>query len=61
MEIIMLVAWAIWTTHKDFIFKGVSPSLYRCRNRFRDEMALLKHKAVRKSYISIADWVNSFH
>jgi hypothetical protein len=53
MEIIMLISWAIWNTRNDYIFKGTAPSLYRCHKKFKDEMALLVHKAKRKSYSSI--------
>jgi hypothetical protein len=45
MEIIMLIAWSIWLTRNDFIFKAVTPSAYKCRKRFKDEIALLVHKA----------------
>jgi hypothetical protein len=50
MEIIILTAWSIWTTRNDYIFKGIPPSLYRCRKKLRDELSLLLHKATRKSY-----------
>jgi hypothetical protein len=56
----MLITWAIWTVKNDCIFKSVAPSLYRCRKKFKDEMALLIHKAKRKSYHGLATWVECF-
>jgi hypothetical protein len=60
MEIIMLVTWAIWITHNDFIFKAAPPSVYRCRKKFKDELALLVHKAKRKLYHGIVSWMENF-
>jgi hypothetical protein len=60
MELIMLITWSIWVTHNDFIFKAVTPSVYGCRKQFKEELALLVHKAKRKSYNSITDWVANF-
>ena len=37
-EIIILASWEIWTTRNDFIFKGITPSLYTCRKKFKDEL-----------------------
>jgi hypothetical protein len=48
MELILLIAWSIWTTRNGFIFKAVPPSIYMCRKKFKDEIALLVHKAKRK-------------
>ena len=56
----MLVAWALWTTRNDYIFKGIEYNVYRCRRKFKDEMHLLIHKATRKSYHGMKAWVHSF-
>jgi hypothetical protein len=56
----MLITWSIWVTRSDFIFKAVTPSVYGCRKQFKEELALLVHKAKRKSYNSITDWVANF-
>jgi hypothetical protein len=53
MELIMLTSWSIWTIRNDFIFKGIPPSLYRCRHKFKKELSLLMHKAKKKSYIGL--------
>jgi hypothetical protein len=59
MEIIMLISWSLWTIRNDFIFKGITPSLYRCKYKFKEEMALLVHKAKRKSYVGLKAWVTN--
>jgi hypothetical protein len=53
MEIIMLISWSLWAIRNDFIFKGITPSLYHCEYKFKKEMALLVHKAKRKSYVGL--------
>jgi hypothetical protein len=53
MEIIILICWSIWTTRNDFIFEGLTPSLYRTRRKLKDELHLLIHKAKRKSYAGL--------
>jgi hypothetical protein len=40
MEIIILICWSIWTTRNDFIFKGLTPSLYRTRRKLKDELSI---------------------
>jgi hypothetical protein len=40
-----------------FIFKAVTPIVYICREKFKDELAFLVHKAMRKSYHGIATWI----
>jgi hypothetical protein len=60
MEIIMLISWSIWTIRNESIFKGVAPNLYRCKFKFKEELALLIHKAKRKSYSGLKAWVTNF-
>jgi hypothetical protein len=57
MELIMLTTWSIWITRNEFIFKAVTPSVYRCRERFKNELGFLVHKAMRKSYHGVATWI----
>ena len=61
MDMVMLVCWAIWKTRNNCIFQGMVPNLYGCRRIFKDELALLVHKATRKTYAGLADWVQRFH
>jgi hypothetical protein len=60
MELVMLVIWFIWISRNDFIFKAAPPSVYKYRKRFKDELALLVHKAKKKSYHDIVSWVEDF-
>lgn len=58
LEIIILASWAIWLTRNDYIFDP--PSVYKCRQRFKEENLWLKHRATRKDYASFEDWANNF-
>jgi hypothetical protein len=60
LELIILVCWALWITRNEIIFKGIPPSIYRARKFFKDELALLVHKAGRKSYVGMRAWVEAF-
>ncbi|KQJ81712.2 hypothetical protein BRADI_5g02453v3 [Brachypodium distachyon] len=60
MEIIILGAWSIWKVRNDFIFNQRTPSLYRCRQLFKEEMNLVFHRAKRKNYSNLASWLASF-
>jgi hypothetical protein len=58
MILIILTSWAM--IRNDFIFKGTNPNLYICRKIFKAELALLVHKASRKSYSGLKNWVERF-
>jgi hypothetical protein len=60
MELIILICCSIWTTRNDFIFKGLTPSLYRARRKLKEELHLLIHKAKGKSYAGLQVWVENF-
>jgi hypothetical protein len=60
LDIIILGCWSIWRTRNNFLFKDVTPNLYRCKKLFKKELALLVFKAKRKSYAGLADWVKLF-
>ncbi|PNT60648.1 hypothetical protein BRADI_5g02904v3 [Brachypodium distachyon] len=60
MEIITAVNWSIWRTRNDYIFNGISPSLYRCRRIFKDELNLVFHRAKRKKYHAMQSWIENF-
>jgi hypothetical protein len=47
-------------TRNDFIFKGNTFNLYRWEKKFKDELALLVHKASRKSYAGLKIWAERF-
>ncbi|PNT69810.1 hypothetical protein BRADI_2g00791v3 [Brachypodium distachyon] len=60
MEITTLVTWSIWRTRNDFIFNGITPSLYRCRRTFKEELNLVFHGAKRKKYEGLQAWIENF-
>jgi hypothetical protein len=60
LDIVVLGCWAIWKIRNDFLFKDITPNLYRCKKLFKEELALLVYKAKRKSYAGLADWVKLF-
>ena len=39
--------------------KVIPPSVYRCRKKFKEEIALLVYKAKRKTYSDLAAWPGS--
>jgi hypothetical protein len=44
MEIIILMAWSIWTTRNDWIFNNIDPSVENCKQKFISEFSLMMHK-----------------
>jgi hypothetical protein len=60
LDIVILGCWSIWRVRNDFLFKDITPNLYRCKKFFKEELALLVYKAKRKSYAGLADWVKLF-
>ncbi|KQJ96642.1 hypothetical protein BRADI_3g26252v3 [Brachypodium distachyon] len=60
MEITTMILWSIWKCRNEFIFSGTVPSLYRCRNIFKEEIFLVFHRAKRKSYVAFKPWIDRF-
>ncbi|PNT64701.1 hypothetical protein BRADI_4g31816v3 [Brachypodium distachyon] len=60
MEITTLICWSIWKTRNDFIFNKAQHSLYRCRRIFIEEMNLVFHRAKRKQYVLMGEWLKAF-
>jgi hypothetical protein len=60
MEIVILVAWCIWTTHNRVIFDGAVPSLGQWKHSLRVDLflSLLKCKSTKKSLLQ--DWLAQF-
>lgn len=60
MEIIITMSWSIWMVRNDLIFRGIQPSLSRCKHIFRKEFAqvILRAKASYKPFIS--QWLGNF-
>lgn len=61
LELFILTCWAIWTTRNDFIFQNIQRNLYKRRRKFKEEIKLLVHRANRKAYFQLPDWVSAFH
>lgn len=59
-EIIILATWAIWTTRNDFTFKGITPNLYACRKKFKEELKWIIFGAKRKDYSGFEAWAKAF-
>ncbi|PNT67314.1 hypothetical protein BRADI_3g24550v3 [Brachypodium distachyon] len=60
MEIITAAAWSIWRIRNECIFNGITPSLYRCRNLFKEELNLVFRRAKRKNYHAFQSWIHNF-
>ncbi|KQK06703.1 hypothetical protein BRADI_2g27912v3 [Brachypodium distachyon] len=60
MEISTLVTWSIWKARNDFIFNGITPSFYRCRRTFKEDLNLVFHRAKRKKYKRLHAWIERF-
>ena len=58
MEIIILMSLSIWTARNGFIFNGVAPSIITCKLLFRNNFAMLMHRA--KKYFSLIEqWLQA--
>jgi hypothetical protein len=53
MEIINLVYWSIWMARNEYIFRGLSPNIYRCGRIFKEEISLLLHKKLRNPTLAL--------
>jgi hypothetical protein len=59
MEIIILIAWSIWTTRNDWIFNEMDPSVERCRDKFIREFSLVLLRAKPTSIPTLKSWLAS--
>jgi hypothetical protein len=57
MEIIILMAWSIWTTRNDWIFSELDPSVERCRDKFIREFSLLLLRTKPTSITALQSWL----
>jgi hypothetical protein len=58
MEIIILMAWSIWTSRNDWIFNDVAPQVQDCKRKFLTEFSLLLHRARPDLINSMEVWMN---
>jgi hypothetical protein len=57
MEIIILMAWSIWKSRNDQIFRQLQPSLLGAKHSFKEEFQLLLLR-LRKDYLPLAEqWI----
>jgi len=57
LEIIMLMAWRIWTIRNDWIFNNVHPTVQDCKRRFRNEFNLLLHRVKHPKIDEMKVWL----
>ena len=57
MEIIILMSWSIWVSRNDHIFQGIQPSIPNCRAIFKKEFSLVIHRAKKKYFPLIEEWL----
>ncbi|PNT71361.1 hypothetical protein BRADI_2g26635v3 [Brachypodium distachyon] len=60
LEIMVLCAWSIWKTRNDFIFNNITPSFYRCRRLFKEELNLVFHRSKKKKYVNFETLISHF-
>ncbi|PNT67167.1 hypothetical protein BRADI_3g21967v3 [Brachypodium distachyon] len=60
LEITAMVTWSIRKTRNDCIFEEITPSLFRCKKIFNDELNLVFHRAKRQSYHTFKQWIDAF-
>jgi hypothetical protein len=59
MEVIILRCWGIWMTRNDLIFRKLIPSVQRCRDTFKKEIALALHRAKSSVVDMMKEWIDS--
>ena len=57
MEIIILMSWCIWVSRNDHIFQGIQQSIPNCRAIFKKEFSLVIHRAKKKYFPLIEEWL----
>jgi hypothetical protein len=60
MEIIIIMAWSIWLTRNDWIFKNVDPTVESCRRKFKEEFKLLLIRAKPGLLMAMSEWIDAF-
>ncbi|TVU31706.1 hypothetical protein EJB05_23404, partial [Eragrostis curvula] len=59
MEIIILMSGCIWTSRNDWLFSDIDPSVDECKRKFVREFKLLLHRAKKKYFPQIEEWIQS--
>nr|TKW10118.1 hypothetical protein SEVIR_6G141000v2 [Setaria viridis] len=59
MEIIVLLAWSVWTTRNDWMFKNVDPLILSCYRKFASEFKDLLLRARARHQQQMEVWLQS--
>lgn len=59
MEIMILMAWSIWTVRNDWLFKGIDPTVQQCKRKFISEFSTLLHRARPTMVPNMTVWMQS--
>ena len=59
LDIIIILAWCIWMTRNDLIFKGVAATLNSVRARCKSEFALVILRAKGPTQIAMSLWLEA--
>jgi hypothetical protein len=59
MEILILMAWCIWTIRNDWIFNETDPSVQRCKEKFVSEFSFLLLRVKPSKIPEMESWLNS--
>nr|TKW37263.1 hypothetical protein SEVIR_1G036238v2 [Setaria viridis] len=59
MEIMILMAWSIWTIRNDWMFKGIDPTVQQCKRKFISEFSTLLHRARPTMVPNMKVWMQS--
>jgi hypothetical protein len=57
MKIIILLAWTIWKSRNDLIFKQINPSIQMAKRHFKEDFKLLILRAKRSYFPMIEQWI----
>lgn len=61
MEIVIHMAWSIWTARNYWIFSNINPSVERCKGKFIYEFSLLRLRVKSSSFQAMELWLNSLY
>ncbi|TVU40431.1 hypothetical protein EJB05_13896, partial [Eragrostis curvula] len=59
MEIVTLMSWCIWTSRNDWLFSDIDPTVEDCKRKFVREFKLLLHRAKKKYFPQIEEWLQN--
>jgi hypothetical protein len=59
-EVIMVAGWCIWCHRNAIIFDGASVSLGPWKAAFKDEFALIIHRAKPSTKALLSNWLSKF-